>query len=84
MTEQEQEPAPAEEQSPEEWLAERTKETRLMGRVSKRELANRMQAGEPPDPSLLLSFDRLETKLANRARIERVRQLTRTRRGPAG
>lgn len=63
----------------ESWLSERTKETRAMTRKLKGDFASGMQAGVQVSAGELLNIDRLEAKLANRERIERVREQTRTR-----
>jgi hypothetical protein len=69
----------APEQTPEQWLSERTLETRVMARLRKRELVNQAQAGNPAAAAELLSIDRLERLIASRQRIDRVREATKVR-----
>jgi hypothetical protein len=60
-------------------MTERAHETRLMLRLRKRELAAGLQEGESTGVAELTAIDRLETRLATRERIARVREATRSR-----
>lgn len=60
------------------WLTARSEETRRLAIGLKRQLAGGIQQGLVPAGELL-ALDRLESKLANRERIERVRSRTKTR-----
>lgn len=60
-------------------MATRARETRAMLHDRKRGIAARMEEGFSPEVAELAAIDRLETRLATRERIARVREATRSR-----
>jgi hypothetical protein len=73
---------------PDEWLAARTRETRVMVQLRKRNLLQALRGAADPEAAAeavdvpaaeLVTIDRLETKLASRERITAIREMTRVR-----
>lgn len=63
----------------EDWLTQRSRETKALLANRKRDMAALAQGGVSVPANELAALDRLEAKLANRERIARVRAATQSR-----